>query len=471
MKKGLLLLILSLICLATFAQNFFITDVKNDGLDNAVRSAIQTIDSNYILVGFTGTLNNSWDSIGTFIVKIDKYGQVQEKKNCFISDSFYCHYNIFENQPNNFIATSLQSPENSTKGTNYFVFNKYDNILNLISTKKIKFPIDSAYISYNFTKKINSSYYFSGQIQTDNYSGFYVCKIYQDTVKIRVYYNIAFPYLNVLENGDIFITGNITDTSSYTYKGQIIKLDTNDLSFSNIYCIGSDDSLYLYPRAYLFRIDNNKYIFSSSLDSDYDNTFIILDSSFNALKQKAFITPFAEMGVAQVGMDFKYNDAIYRCNGNGSNTYNLIKTDTALNFIFEKQISFLDNYILIGLIATQDTGCLMLALRRDELMQIRAIKFDKDGNYQPANIEDYNIKISDFVVYPNPADKILNIKKAVQVKNANFLLYNSNGKMVLRKNITQNITNLNISNLNTGVYIYNFLQKGKITDKGKIIIK
>ena len=63
-------------------------------------------------------------------------------------------------------------------------------------------------------------------------------------------------------------------------------------------------------------------------------------------------------------------------------------------------------------------------------------------------------------VYPNPVVNQLIIKTS---EKGNFKLYNANGKLVMNKTISNNITELNVSQLPKGVYFYQLNNaKGKL---------
>ncbi|KJD31114.1 hypothetical protein PW52_16835, partial [Tamlana sedimentorum] len=58
-----------------------------------------------------------------------------------------------------------------------------------------------------------------------------------------------------------------------------------------------------------------------------------------------------------------------------------------------------------------------------------------------------------FNVYPNPATNIVSIKNA-KALNAEVEVLDLNGRILLNKNATNNLTEINISNLKTGMYLF-----------------
>ncbi|MBQ8760664.1 MAG: T9SS type A sorting domain-containing protein [Bacteroidales bacterium] len=90
------------------------------------------------------------------------------------------------------------------------------------------------------------------------------------------------------------------------------------------------------------------------------------------------------------------------------------------------------------------------------------IAFVKNGTYQMAmddiNVVSYvqdnvyeNVK-SDLMVYPNPANEILNIEIETIPTNNVLTITDITGRIVLRTTIIDNKSNIDISNLNAGVY-------------------
>ena len=57
-----------------------------------------------------------------------------------------------------------------------------------------------------------------------------------------------------------------------------------------------------------------------------------------------------------------------------------------------------------------------------------------------------------FVLYPNPAENIVTIES---VKDAEIKIYSVNGQLVSQQNIAEGINNIDISELNAGLYFIN----------------
>jgi hypothetical protein len=80
-----------------------------------------------------------------------------------------------------------------------------------------------------------------------------------------------------------------------------------------------------------------------------------------------------------------------------------------------------------------------------------------------------DIKASTISIYPNPARNNINITLPENVSQAVFTLYDMQGKVFIRKEISSQET-VSVSNLATGIYIYNIITN-KQKHTGKLIIK
>ncbi len=81
-------------------------------------------------------------------------------------------------------------------------------------------------------------------------------------------------------------------------------------------------------------------------------------------------------------------------------------------------------------------------------------------------LDNYN-----FLLTPNPTNEFFKIFKAVQVAEAEFILYNSLGQIVLQKTLSESTTEIDISALSNGLYVYNIFVDGKLDDEGKVVVE
>lgn len=224
---------------------------------------------------------------------------------------------------------------------------------------------------------------------------------------------------------------------------------------------------------------NSDTTFISSLSyglihSDPEHAVILLDTRFSVLKWINLSFPDFTIHTHNTfnTIDFIDKNNIFVV----SNVGVLSNLDSNLDVRWQKYYAPLDTNIIqriiFGVKATTDGGAIIILMERtSDNSNISVIKTDSLGNI-PLNIqEEYGVKAHDFVVYPNPASDYLKVFKAVQVKQAEFILYNTAGKVVLQNTLFDNITEMNVSNLPQGVYVYNVFENGVLADEGKVVVE
>ncbi len=75
--------------------------------------------------------------------------------------------------------------------------------------------------------------------------------------------------------------------------------------------------------------------------------------------------------------------------------------------------------------------------------------------------------ISDFIVYPNPANGQVNIN--LNAPNASFKLYTIKGQILFEKELAQGINSVNISDFSSGLYVVAIQSEGSVTTKKLVI--
>jgi hypothetical protein len=87
---------------------------------------------------------------------------------------------------------------------------------------------------------------------------------------------------------------------------------------------------------------------------------------------------------------------------------------------------------------------------------------------QPINGEDANEVVT---IYPNPftTHTTFMINNPAQIINCAVRIYNVLGEEVMNMAITQQSTNLETSNLPSGIYFYQFISSNKLIQSGKLI--
>lgn len=74
---------------------------------------------------------------------------------------------------------------------------------------------------------------------------------------------------------------------------------------------------------------------------------------------------------------------------------------------------------------------------------------------------DENVLAENISVYPNPSNRIINIKNPKNISFDEIKIYNLYGKVVLDTDTTKNISEINVENLSNGFYLIQFTVEGK----------
>ena len=94
-----------------------------------------------------------------------------------------------------------------------------------------------------------------------------------------------------------------------------------------------------------------------------------------------------------------------------------------------------------------------------------------NGSMKPE--EDETIRASSFTIYPNPSDGIVNLKYQIpSEKKAELIVYSINGQVIYRTWLNEgaNTATIDLSNVESGLYLYTVLIEGAVEHAGRISI-
>ena len=77
------------------------------------------------------------------------------------------------------------------------------------------------------------------------------------------------------------------------------------------------------------------------------------------------------------------------------------------------------------------------------------------------------IKKNDILIYPNPAQDRLSISTEQDIDS--IVIYDLSGRVVMRQNLNNKNSNLNIKSLSSGTYLVQIFNKGKLLKSEKLI--
>lgn len=266
-----------------------------------------------------------------------------------------------------------------------------------------------------------------GQLLTFD-SNFNVTDIDSLPMNLQYYYN-----LKLINSHQIILTGkqSFPFASPRTDKLAIHKIDTS-LFFSGSYFLGPWDTI-SYP-GYLHNLD---FI---------DTNNIYFGGTCN-----------------QALFDFSTNKSYFL----------LGNFDSELNLQWQKYIGGDMYYTLWSIRVTSDGGCLLIGCTYDYLTQdlerdILIIKVDSNGIVTTTD-NNNKIRLHDVIVYPNPGTDYFVVKSGPQVSGAGFIMWDVNGNIILKTNLTEEKNKVDTHSWLPGGYFWLVSDKNKIIESGKWI--
>lgn len=205
-----------------------------------------------------------------------------------------------------------------------------------------------------------------------------------------------------------------------------------------------------------------------------------LDSNFSVINESYYTQPDTAVQVGHIMMDYFWPSSIY---SGGTHNFQIgiwvpgpswiviARMNEDLEIESEKYIGGDATYNFKTLTATQDTGVIITATWYDYPSQ----SYERDVIILKLKLNDFSTKINDLIgidvcsaiVYPNPGRELLHIRTTLY--NSTFLLYDQNGKHVISKQITENISTINVSMLPLGAYVWHLIDGSSIIERGKWI--
>jgi len=163
----------------------------------------------------------------------------------------------------------------------------------------------------------------------------------------------------------------------------------------------------------------------------------------------------------------------------GEETYLFLGTETGVvNYYgsiddnLEGDFELIENSV--GLIREGDrSACALVNLNNDEFPDLfygqlgGGVAFYK-GIQQPINIEGFS-SASKFSLFPNPANDKVVIELPNSMQQANLVVHDLAGRLILQKQLNVNLTTLNTSVLTEGIYIFTLFNNESISS-AKLVI-
>jgi hypothetical protein len=162
------------------------------------------------------------------------------------------------------------------------------------------------------------------------------------------------------------------------------------------------------------------------------------------------------------GLDFKDNDSIYvggMSNFLGAQSYFfLLQFDSTLELRWERFYGGDVSYWLAKVVATNDGGCILSGDKNngtwsDPERDPVIIKVNNEG-YIVNTPEQPALQARETIVFPNPGSHAMNIRLARQHPTATLRIFNMAGHLLMAREITGPLDQVNTTLLPAGSYIY-----------------
>jgi Secretion system C-terminal sorting domain len=484
MKKLLVVLILFLKLYPLNGQFQSFEYVFSQGKSDVGQFVTETSDSSFLIVV------NDWISATTkqtSIVKLNNKG-IFQKKMTLQNDSILCNVKRLIKTNFGYLAVGSQT----TNGRAYLWLIKIDNQLNLIDQKLHSVPnslqelivdtdrdsnvIIGGSISYNssifpqlFGAKINRNgiltylkyqYPDPSRFVVDPYVGFFDCMITMKDSSRHVFFN-GHLINSVDSNFDIVHQMRMPYINNFSYSLNPTALRLTDTTY---YIAGKG-----------FENTTNKrtlYLLTLNLNGKYSNFKILgVEDTFEQVATQHCLDT-TKNSDTYIGSTFNYPLSCQnppKCNDTAY--FVLQKLDKQRNILWKKRYGKNGQYVMFGLLAANDGGCLMYGYRytHDTPKKFEAYILKVDGNGIVTSETSIPIAQSNIIPYPNPSNGQLQFKKEDPSVSGTFEvnLFDTSGKLVFLKRETDLSETFDLSHLAVGNYLFHIKKEENIIAIGK----
>lgn len=139
-----------------------------------------------------------------------------------------------------------------------------------------------------------------------------------------------------------------------------------------------------------------------------------------------------------------------------SNTYQWYKDDVALTVNANS-----DTYVITNA-QSSDSGIYYCEITNTDVPGMIIKRQNITLNVGTLGIDD--VSENHFIIYPNPTEYLLNIKLNNPTKTE-ASLYDISGRLILKQKLSNQLSIINLENLNSGMYLLKIKTDNKITTK------
>lgn len=446
--------------------------------DEVIRNIYVKDNENILGVGYTASPNLQNAKRDAFILEINSNGQLIDSATIYTPDRKETLTYCIPYQQDQYLLIGHSCDTLDGFQDLKLMFYVINEQLELVSTKKFPLNADAVIYNYNYTLVQDGSLFITGfklVVGFPTRSFIYKFSHALDSIRYREYtdFSSSWQDLKVLNNGNYWIL-NVLPSIVYLLDSnwEIITSEPIDYYLTDPCGIkwDSDSSFYL----------TGEWNGGNDRDIGFLRQYNITDTTgqlFNSWGSNDYLSLPAMYG----GLDYVMQDSIFIGGTNRfslsefmpvPNWYFLIQTDSMLNIRWERLIGGDALYKVYRVIATEDGGCLMAGTCFDfqstdeNQRDIFIVKLNENGQFVHLP-ENSPIQIREAIVYPNPGSELMNIRLAAQHRQAKLQLYDNQGKLVLTRNLTGKLTQVNTSLLNAGTYFFRIHNPSGLFEEGK----
>lgn len=454
--------------------------------NQTIINIIETKNHNYIVTSIIDTINNQ----ALRFTKLTENGNTITTQ-FYQSDSLSRIFssNLFELTDNTYLTIGIGRTLNQNEDKIWLGY--FDQSFTLIEELLYKFPVENTKIFTLTAILLNETVLaFSGNLRNGNdfpiYGGYFDFNLKSFTVNVNETYEDALINDFIKRQDSIgyilFGSNELFFADSLFNIEREVSHPTLDNGFSifqqgNIHYY-TDSTILLSAKYYgiddeINMIENEERgivvgIFNFNLEVLQFDTLAI-SSTGDTINWPATIKSISinEMGNFYLGGTYNLDFSDFNF-GNTDSKFLLAKYELSLSKLWEKKYGGSAYYFMAGILATSDGGCIMYGHRYKSDTRLEAYALKVDGEGLITNTLDLPLAEESVYIYPNPFRENLQVELKSN-SQLELVIYDSFGKTVLKKTISDMKTYINVTTLENGMYFFQILKKGLLLHSGQLV--
>lgn len=448
--------------------------IKDSLTDDVINTAVELPDGNLLLAG----IKQDQTLCNALLYEVDPYGTPIRSKIFNHNGQISGIDNLMLTDSNSFIMSGYAQVDSKF---NLWLI-KMDFKMNILDEQV--FPLgDYNYASSSIIRDKDHSLVCFGTVTTPDFNVFrpFLYKFSEegDSIRLKI-----FEDHHTMGESDLleFETGKGYYFFVYAFGGPTnevgIELDSL-FSVSEIHGIPNDvkqfcnaawidDHSFFVTGRKIYTITDRHYLGVQVLDTSFSaiHTEFLSFSDTNVFPGLRKNLDFIDPEMVYIGGTHNFNSDIFY---SGNSWIFLNRTDTALNIHWQKIYGGDGNYVLYGILATRDGGCLAYGtfynyLQQDYQRDIFLLKVDKDG--KPVSVDEIPVPDrSHYLLFPNPGDDIVHVRNSLPDATM-VVFFTMNGEPVCTQEPGKGSGQIQTGSLKPGIYLYRVINRNQILSTG-----